>query len=96
MTRRGWGVALWIVMGAIVWLGVFEYIETRGHKEYLYRAAEARAGIAPPDGKSADLREVLAVERRHAMIHATGWALFVGGMGIATVLVLTARRARTL
>lgn len=88
MTRVRALMAGWVVVGAIVWLGVFDYVNTRGHKEYLYRNAELRLGIQPPPGKSADLREVMAVEGRHAKIQATGWALFIIAAGWTTVGLL--------
>ena len=34
-TRSRLLLALWVGVGAVVWLGVFDYINTRGHKEYL-------------------------------------------------------------
>lgn len=89
MTRARALLLMWAVVGAIVWLGVYDYISTRGHKEYLYRSAELRLGIQPPPGKSADLREVMAVEGRHARIQATGWAVFIVAAGWTTVFVLT-------
>jgi hypothetical protein len=89
VTRARALMLMWAGIGAIVWLGVYDYISTRGHKEYLYRSAELRLGIQPPPGKSADLREVLAVEGRHALIQATGWAVFITGAGFATVWLLT-------
>ena len=88
MTRVRALMAGWVVVGAIVWLGVFDYVNTRGHKEYLYRSAELRLGIQPPPGKSADLREVMAVEGRHAKIQATGWAIFIIAAGWTTVGLL--------
>lgn len=88
MTRVRALMAGWVVVGAIVWLGVFDYVNTRGHKEYLYRNAELRLGIQPPPGKSADLREVMAVEGRHAKIQATGWAIFIIAAGWTTVGLL--------
>ncbi|HUF22954.1 MAG TPA: hypothetical protein VMN81_02410 [Vicinamibacterales bacterium] len=88
MTRARALLLMWAVIGAIVWLGVYDYISTRGHKEYLYRSAELRLGIQPPPGKSADLREVMAVEGRHALIQATGWAVFIVAAGWTTVWVL--------
>ena len=81
-------VMLWLVMGAAVWLGVYDYINTRGHKEYLYRNAELRLGIQPPPGKSADLREVMAIEGRNAAIQATVWAGLVMGAGFTTIRAL--------
>jgi len=94
MTRHAcWLRGMWIGIGAVVWLGVYDYISTRGHKEYLYRNAELRLGIQPPPGKSADMREVLRQEGRVARIQATGWALFVTGAGWLTVFVMT-RTAR--
>ncbi|MDQ3169515.1 MAG: hypothetical protein M3Q55_05200 [Acidobacteriota bacterium] len=87
-TRARWMFVLWLVVGAAVWLGVYDYVNTRGHKEYLYRSAELRLGIQPPPGKSADLREVMAVEGRHARIQATAWAAFIIAGGWTTVWVL--------
>lgn len=83
-----WLLAAWVIVAAVVWLGVYDYISTRGHKEYLYRAAELRLGIEPPPGKSADMREVLAVEGRVAFRQATGWAVFILAAGWGTVWVL--------
>jgi hypothetical protein len=79
---------LWLGIGAIVWLGVFDYVNTRGHKEYLYRNAELRLGIQPPPGKSADLREVMAIEGRQAVIQASLWAVLITGAGFTTIWVL--------
>ena len=81
-------LALWVGVGAVVWLGVFDYINTRGHKEYLYRNAELRLGIQPPPGTSADLREVMAIEGRNARIQATCWAAFIIAAGWTTVMVM--------
>jgi len=90
MTRRARRLRLlWLGIGAVVWLGVYDYISTRGHKEYLYRSAELRLGIQPPPGKSADMREVLRQEGRVALIQATAWAVFVAGAGLLTVSLLT-------
>ena len=86
--RARWMLVLWLVIGAAVWLGVYDYVNTRGHKEYLYRSAELRLGIQPPPGKSADLREVMAVEGRHARVQATAWAAFIIASGFTTVWVL--------
>ena len=81
-------MAAWLIVGAIVWLGVFDYVNTRGHKEYLYRIGELRLRIQPPPGKGADLREVLAVEGRYARIQATAWAVFIIAAGWSTVWVM--------
>ena len=80
---------LWLGVGAIVWLGVFDYVNTRGHKEYLYRNAELRLGIQPPPGKSADLREVMAIEGRKAVIQASLWAAFIIAAGWSTVWLMS-------
>ena len=90
-TRARLLLALWLGVGVVVWLGVFDYINTRGHKEYLYRNAELRLGIQPPPGKSADLREVMALEGRNARIQATCWAAFIIAVGWATVFVMQPR-----
>ena len=83
---------LWLGVGVVVWLGVFDYVNTRGHREYLYRNAELRLGIQPPPGKSADLRDVMAVEGRLARIEATAWAAFITAAGWATVALLSNRK----
>jgi hypothetical protein len=90
-TRARLLLALWVGVAAVVWLGVFDYINTRGHKEYLYRNAELRLGIQPPPGKSADLREVMALEGRNARIQATCWAVFIIAAGWTTVFVMQSR-----
>ena len=79
---------MWLVIGAAIWLGVYDYVNTRGHKEYLYRNAELRLGIQPPPGKSADLREVMAIEGRNAAFQATVWAAIVMGAGFTTIRAL--------
>jgi hypothetical protein len=86
--RVEWLLLLWLGVGAIVWLGVFDYVNTRGHKEYLYRNAELRLGIQPPPGKSADLREVMAIEGRKAVIQASLWAVLITGAGFTTIWIL--------
>ncbi len=93
MTRSRAMLLMWVAVGAIVWLGVFDYVNTRGHKEYLYRSAELRLGIQPPPGKSADLREVMAVEGRHAKLQATGWAIVLIAAGWTTVWVMKGRHS---
>ena len=85
MTRRRGLMLMWVVIGAALWLGVFDYITQRGTNEYLFRNAELRLGIQPPPGKSADMREVMAQARRNAAIQATIWAIIVTGAGVVTV-----------
>ena len=80
---------MWAVIGAALWLGVFDYITQRGTNEYLFRNAELRLGIQPPPGKSADMREVMSRARRNGAIQATVWAAIVTGAGIFTVRLLT-------
>lgn len=84
-------VVFWLVAGGVVANGAYDYIESRATREYLYRNAELRLGIEPPAGASADLRTVLAAERRKALRHAAAWWLFVTGSGWATVWVLSRR-----
>ena len=91
-TQARWLLLLWLGVGAVVWLGVFDYVNTRGHKEYLYRNAERRLGIQPPPGKSADLREVMAIEGRNAAIQASLWAVFIIAAGWTTVALLSNRK----
>jgi hypothetical protein len=89
MTRRRGLIVMWAVIGAALWLGVFDYITQRGTNEYLFRNAELRLGIQPAPGKSADMREVMAAARLNAAIQATVWAVVVMGAGIFTVRSLS-------
>lgn len=85
MTRRRWLQAMWLVIGAAVWLGVFDYVNKRAHTEYLYRNAAVRAGIPPLPDKPADIRETLSEGKRIGAIQATLWAVIVTGAGLFTV-----------
>ncbi|MDQ3070678.1 MAG: hypothetical protein M3R55_13235 [Acidobacteriota bacterium] len=80
---------MWLVLGAALWNGVYDYVNSRGYKEYLYRNAELRLGIQPPPGKSADLRTVLDAERKNAMLQGTVWALLIVTAGFSTIWLLT-------
>jgi hypothetical protein len=40
-------LAVWIVLGAALWNGIFEMLVVRGVKEYLFRAALFDAGRGP-------------------------------------------------
>jgi hypothetical protein len=40
-------VALWLVLGFVLWNGIFEMLVVRGVKEYLFRAALFEAGRGP-------------------------------------------------
>ena len=85
MTQRRRLALMWLVIGAALWFGIWDYIVARGTNEYLYRQAELRLGIQPPPGKSADMREVMSRARRNGAIQASVWAVIVTGAGLLTV-----------
>ena len=93
MTRARRLQVMWLVLGAALWFGIWDYIVARGMNEYLYRNAELRLGIAPPPGKSADMREVLSGAKINGAIQATVWTVVITGAGLLTVRVLSPRNS---
>ena len=91
MSRRRGLQLMWLILGAALWFGIWDYIVARGMNEYLYRNAELRLGVPPPPGKSADMRDVMSRARRNGAIQATAWAVLVTGAGLLTVRVMDHR-----
>ncbi len=73
---------LLIVFAAlVVWNGMFDILVTRGVKEYLYRIADHELGR----GDAVTMEEIMGQTVSDAVVTASGWAVFVGGVGVLAV-----------
>jgi hypothetical protein len=86
--RRNLPVLLVVFASVIVWNGMFDILVTRGVKEYLYRTADHELGR----GDAVTMGEIMGQTVSDAVMTASGWALFVGGVGFVA-LRLGRRRA---
>ena len=67
MTRRIWpAVAGVVVAAAAVWNGIFDYLVTRGEREYFWAQARAEAGAGPPVVLHDAMTEAIAYAARSA------------------------------
>jgi hypothetical protein len=82
-------VALWLVMGVVVWNGFFDLYISRGAREYLQKEAEfeLKRGAEP------SMTSVMDNAKHDGMVASTVWAVLVTGAGWATVW-LASRRPR--
>ena len=69
--------ALTLLVAAVVWLGMFDVLISRGVKEYLFRAAEHELGRGP----AVTIPEIMDLTRREAALESTIWAAFILGAG---------------
>lgn len=85
MSRRARvAVWFWIAGGVVAWNLTFDFLMTRGVKEYLYRQAEHDAGFGPRVTIDEIMRETIA----DGVVVATGVGLAVTGAGLATIACL--------
>lgn len=82
-------VLMWIVIGVVVWNGVFDLYVSEGTREYLQIVAEVRAGY----GVERTVTDVMNWWKNAGAMAATGWAAFIVGAGLLTVWL---KRAPTL
>ncbi len=75
-----------VFASVIVWNGMFDILVTRGVKEYLYRTADHELGR----GDAVTMGEIMGQTVSDAVVTASGWALFVGG--VAALAVRFARK----
>jgi hypothetical protein len=73
-------VALWFVVGVVVWNGIFDLYVSRGAREYGQKAAEADLGFGP----RVTMADVMDHARRDGVVAASVWAAVLGGCGLAT------------
>jgi hypothetical protein len=80
-TTARWWITLWVILAAVVWLGMFDVLISRGVKEFLYRNAEHELGRGP----AVTMPEIMGQTIQGAVIDSSIWALIVGGAGLVTV-----------
>lgn len=80
-------VTLWIVVGVIVWNGIFEMRVIRGVKEYLFRAALFDAGRGP----LTPIAQVMDPAIHDALWIATLWASALMLAGMITIKLVGRR-----
>ena len=71
MARRLWPSVLGAVLAAaVVWNGIFDYLVSRGEREYFWAQARAESGAGPP----VVLHEMMQESIRYAAVSAHWWA----------------------
>jgi hypothetical protein len=78
-------VGLWLVLGLVLWNGVYDMTLGEGIKEYLFRSALHEAGRAP----RVSIAAVLSPFLFDAVWVATFWASLVVLAGLVTIRTLT-------
>jgi hypothetical protein len=74
-------MALWLLLGVLVWNGFFDLYISRGAREYLQLAAESELGRRP----TPSMADVMSHAKHAGAIAATGWAIVIVGAGWMTV-----------
>ena len=73
-------VALWLLVGAVVWSGIFDILVIRGEKQYLLDQARHELGLRPRASLDAVMRRTV----HDAAGTASAWAGFVVAAGLGT------------
>lgn len=79
--RKHLPILLIVFSSLVVWNGMFDFLVTRGVKEYLYRTADHELGR----GDAVTMGDVMGQTVRDAVVTATGWAVFVGGVAVVAL-----------
>ena len=83
--RRRRAVAAWLVVAFVVWNGIFDFVQTRGIKEYLLRTAMHELGRGP----AVPFPHAMSIVTRDAVWIATFWAASILLAGLLTVRAFT-------
>ena len=78
-------VILWIVVGVVVWNGVYDFLLVRGMKEVLFRDALYHAGRGP----LTSIASVMDVTVYDAVWVSTLWASCIVLAGLFTIRMLS-------
>jgi hypothetical protein len=81
-------VGVWIVLAVVVWNGVYDFVLTRGIKDYLLRNALHQAGRGPEVSMAA----LLDLTVTDAFWLSTLWASVILFAGLWTVRLFSHRR----
>ena len=79
--RKHLPILLIVLSAVVVWNGMFDFLVTRGVKEYLYRTADHELGR----GDAVTMGDIMGQTVRDAVVTASGWAVFVGGVGLLAI-----------
>ena len=79
-TRRR-AVVLWLLGAVVVWNGIFDFVQTRGIKDYLLRTAMYELGRGP----DVPLPAAMALVTRDAIWISTLWASAFLLAGLLTI-----------
>jgi hypothetical protein len=88
VTRRTLAV-LWLVVGVLLWNGIFDLYIGRGVREYLHLRAEFELGVGPEPSMAA----VMARAQRRGAAAASIWAAGVAACGWLTIVLASRSRA---
>lgn len=90
MTRRpAVGLALlWLVLGVMVWLGVYSLYVEDGTHQYLWRHAQFELGQTDEPTMSG----VMRIAHAQGVRYATIWAVVIAGAGWGTIALLSRNR----
>jgi hypothetical protein len=76
-----------VLVGAVVWCGIFDLYVSRGVREYLQRVAEADLGRGP----HVPMATVMDRAKHQGAVSGTLWAVFVVGAGWTTIALVRRR-----
>ncbi len=88
--RESIAVAGWLILGLLLWNGVYDMVLGQGLREYLFRSALYDAGRGPLMAVSAVVDPYIA----DALWISTFWASLVTLAGLLTIKVMRAERSR--
>jgi hypothetical protein len=80
-------LVLWLIVGVVVWNGLYDILLTRGVKEVLFRTALHQAGRAP----AVPMAHVMDITVRDAIWISTLWACLILLAGLVTIRLLRRR-----
>jgi hypothetical protein len=86
--RRRRALILWLLVSVVVWNGIFDFVQTRGIKDYLLRTAMHELGRGPAVAFPEAMRDV----NREAILLATVWGVGILAAGILTIRSFSATR----
>lgn len=81
-------VALWLIVGLVVWNGIYDLLVGQGIKEYLFREALHQAGRGP----QVSIASVLDPFVFYATWASTVWAGTITLAGLLTIELLSRER----
>ena len=79
---------LWLVVGIVVWNGIFDLYVARGAREYLQLQAESEVGRVPQPS----MADVMGRWKQTALIAATIWASVIVACGWITIRLVSKPR----